>query len=70
MLQPEEVDVAKDKVCCFNCIWYSKTNGFCRYNPPVPMQVNVSGMMVTTSMYPKVSRCDVDFCSKFKNEND
>lgn len=70
-MQIEEIDdIPEDQICCWNCRFFEKRNCFCRFNPPVPMVVNISGIQVTTSNYPKISMPNLDWCGKFEKINE
>jgi hypothetical protein len=51
--------------CCQNCKFFECRNNFCRRYPPTPMIINVGGVQVTTSNFPKITIPDVDWCGEF-----
>ena len=58
------VKVDKDKVCCKNCQWFEERTRFCRKNPPVPStKRNRDGKEVITSLFPKITYPETDYCS-------
>lgn len=59
-------DVEPERICCHNCKWFQEDNRFCRYNPPVPINIRVGDQFLMTSMFPKVSMPTEDYCSRFE----
>jgi hypothetical protein len=55
----------ENKNCCQNCEFFEPRTSFCRRYPPTPMIINVGGVQVTTSNFPKISIPDVDWCGEF-----
>lgn len=60
------IDDQQKQICCQKCKFFEARNGFCRRKPPIPMALNISGVQVTTSNYPKISMPDVDWCGEFQ----
>lgn len=66
-MHPEEYeDIEPERVCCFNCRYFEERNNFCRFNPPIPMNILVAGCSVTTSNFPRISMPNLDWCGKFE----
>lgn len=59
-------EVEPDKVCCHNCKYFEERNNFCRFNPPVPMNIMIADCQVTTSNFPRISMPNIDWCGRFQ----
>ena len=66
LAENQEIDL--NKKCCYNCKFFEQRNCFCRFFPPTPMIVNVGGVQVTTSNYPKISIPELDWCGQFEKQ--
>lgn len=62
-MNPEEVD--PNKVCCANCKFWEERTGFCRKNPPKPIQVTAGKNPYCIGMFPKIGMPYLDFCYEF-----
>lgn len=65
---PEEID-EKSK-CCFNCKWFETRTCFCRLNPPQIVLQRLNAMSYPSSIFPKISVPNLDWCSNFRNIHD
>lgn len=59
----------ESQICCQKCKFFEQRNSFCRFYPPTPMTINVSGIQVTTSNFPKITIPDVDWCGQFQEKD-
>ena len=63
-----EFDEGSEKTC-LACRYYEKRTGFCRRNPPVSVVSTVEGKSYYNSVFPKISKPNLDFCWEFTLED-
>ena len=64
-----DINVDCDKQCCLNCAFFESRTGFCRRNPPIPVQVTSGRNPYCVGMFPKIGMPAIDFCAEFKKKD-
>jgi len=64
-MQQEEID--KNMKCCLNCKWFESRTCFCRLLPPQIVLQAFNNIAYPSSVFPKISVPNLDWCSKFEN---
>lgn len=51
---------------CKNCKFFEARTRFCRFNPPLPVIMDLGNGLATSSKFPVITKPEVDWCAKFE----